>query len=301
MSRVPEPCVVSRLHGGLGNQMFEYAAGYALARRLGVPHRVDSRIFERQADRTFELRPFDLALDEATEEMIRALTPQWGRWYKNKWILWSQRLTPFHRRRWVKEQTFDFDERLFRVRPPVYLDGWWQSEKYFGPSAGEIRRMFRYREPPSARSAGLGAEIASQPSVAVHVRRGDYVDWPDAAQFHGCCSPGYYAAAARWIRAELPGAPFWVFSDDPAWAKENLKLEGDVRWVDAAPAHSTHEDFYLMGCCTHFIIANSSFSWWPAWLRDGPGQLVAAPRRWFLGFDVNPSDRFPADWRLFEG
>ncbi len=300
MSAAAEPCIVTRLHGGLGNQLFEYAAGYALSRRLGVPLRVDTRGIGRPADRGLQLREFNLPLDEASEATIRRLTPQWGPWWKNKWILWSHRITPFRLRRWAKEESFDFDVRVLGLRPPVYLDGWWQSEKYFADCSDEVRKMFLKLDAPSPRVATLGAELAAAPQIAVHVRRGDYVENDDAAQFHGCASLDYYLQAVAWMRERLPGVPFCVFSDDPAWARENLRFDGPVRWIDAAPRHTTHEDFFLMGCCTHFIIANSSFSWWQAWLRDGPGQLVVAPRRWFLGHDVKPGDRFPGDWHLID-
>jgi Glycosyl transferase family 11 len=295
-----ERCVVTRIHGGLGNQLFEYAAGHALAHRLGVSHKVDTHLFQVQFDRTLGLREFNLPLHEATPAELRHLTPQWGPWWKNKAILWSHKLTPFNRRRWVLEETFDFDARLFHAQPPCYLDGWWQSEKYFADCAGQIRRMFRLSTPPSPRVAALGAEITHARAIAVHVRRGDYVHNRDAALFHGCCSPEYYAAAGRWMRERLPQAPFYVFSDDPAWARAHLTFSGPVSWIEAAPPHSAHEDFFLLGCCDHFIIANSSFSWWPAWLQDAPTKRVVAPGRWFLGHNVNVPDRFPSGWHLID-
>ena len=300
MSPPIERCVVTRIHGGLGNQLFQYATGHALAFRLGVPHKVDAHLFNLSSDRVLGLREFNLPLDEATPDEPRQLTPQWGPWWKNKAILWSHKLTPFYHRRWVLEETLDFDPRLFHVRPPCYLDGWWQSEKYFAACAGQIRQIFQLAPAPSPRVAALGAELSRASAIAVHVRRGDYVRNRDAALFHGCCSIEYYAAAGRWMRQRLPRAPFYVFSDDPAWARANLTLDEPVSWIEASPPHSAHEDFFLLGCCTYFIIANSSFSWWPAWLQTTPTKLVIAPRRWFLGHDVNVADRFPPEWHLID-
>jgi len=294
------PAVISRIHGGLGNQLFEYAAGYALARRLGVAHKVDTRVFAEAGERPLALRDFKLSLAEASPEELRETTPQWGPWWRNKYILWSHRLTPFHRRRWVREESFDFDARLFTVRPPVYLDGWWQSEKYFAASAGEIRQMFRLARAPTARTEALGAELASRPTVALHVRRGDYVQHPGYAQFHGVCPVEYYRRALAWLRERAPSTSLVAFSDDPVWARENLCNDGSVRLIEATPGHTAIEDFYLLGCCTHFVIANSSFSWWPAWLSESPCKLVVAPRRWFLGRDVRPEDRFPSGWHLID-
>jgi hypothetical protein len=300
LNREPQDSVITRIHGGLGNQLFEYAAGHALARRLGVPHKVDTRVFGEAGERPLALREFNVPLAEAAPEELRRVAPQWGRWWKNKFILWRQRTTPFRRRRWIREETLDFDARLFSVRPPVYLDGWWQSEKYFADCAADIHALFGAVRAPSSRTATLGAELAAQRAVAVHVRRGDYVGNRDASLFHGVCPPAYYQAALAWIRERQPSARFAVFSDDPGWARENVARDGAARLIEADPAHSAHEDFYLLGCCAHFIIANSSFSWWPAWLSRSPGRLVVAPRRWFLGHDVKPADRFPADWHLID-
>ena len=160
--------------------------------------------------------------------------------------------------------------------------------------------MFRLNPPPSPRTAVLGSELSGAPAIAVHVRRGDYVNNRGAALFHGCCSIEYYAAAGHWMRERLPTAPFCVFSDDPVWAREHLKFDGPVTWIEASPPHSAHEDFFLLCCCAHFIIANSSFSWWPAWLQASPAGLAVAPRRWFLGHDVNPADRYPSGWHLID-
>ena len=292
--------VITRLQGGLGNQLFAYAAGHALARRLGATHKVDTRACAADGDRPLALRAFGVPLIEATPGELQSVAPQWGRWWKNKAILWRHRVTPFHRRRWVREETPDFDGRLFSVRPPVYLDGYWQSEKYFANCADEIRRLFRPTRPPTARAAAVGAELSQGRAVAVHVRRGDYLHDRAAARFHGVCSPEYYRQAFAAMRAHDPEAPFVVFTDDPGWTRENLCRDGGARLIEGHPPHTAIEDFYLLGCCTHFIIANSSFSWWPAWLAGGSGRRVIAPRRWFLGHEVRPADRFPSGWQVID-
>jgi hypothetical protein len=290
--------IITRIHGGLGNQLFQYATGWALARRLGVEHKLDLGTFVHERDRDFGLAALGLQFEAATREEIRAVAPQWGPWWKNKYILWSHRLTPFARRRWVKEETFDFDARLFQVRDPAYLDGWWQSDKYFAAIAAEIRAQFVPRAAPTPQAAAKAAALTGRTTVAVHVRRGDYVAKDDAARFHGCCPPVYYDQACDRLSRELPDAVFCIFSDDPAWARANLKLPAQAEFISSSGPHATMEDFFLLTQCRHFIIANSTFSWWPAWLADAPGQRVIAPRRWFLGFDVNPADRFPPDWEL---
>lgn len=292
--------IITRIHGGLGNQLFQYAAGHALARRLGAAHKIDPGIFSAGETRDFGLAALGLPLVVASAEEIRRLTPQWGPWWKNKFILWSHRLTPFTRRRWVKEKDFDFDPRLFHVHPPVYLDGWWQSEKYFLTVAAEIRTLFTPAQAPTPRAAEIAASLAGQETIAVHVRRGDYVHDNDASRFHGTCPPSYYDAACARLAHDLPDAKFCVFSDDPDWARANIKLPARAEFIVSRGPLATQEDFFLMTRCRHFIIANSTFSWWPAWLADAPGQRVIAPRQWFLGYEVNLSDRFPADWELLD-
>jgi hypothetical protein len=300
MTAESHPSIVSRLHGGLGNQLFAYATGYALARRTKASHKVDTRVFSEAGERPFALSDFDLPLDEATPGELHAVAPQWGPWWKNKLILWRQRRTPFARRRWVREETLDFDPRLADVRPPAYLDGWWQSEKYFAAHADEIRGMFRPRASAVARVGTLAARLAASDAIAVHVRRGDYVDQAHIAAFHGLCSADYYAQAIAWIRERRPNAPLVLFSDDPAWTRAQFGSWANARMIVGEPQHSAIEDFALLASCRHFVIANSSFSWWAAWLGGSPEKLVVAPRRWFRGRDVKPADRFPPGWHVID-
>lgn len=290
--------IITRIHGGLGNQLFQYALGHTLARRHQVPHKL--HLESDPADRPFALAALGLTCERATPSEIAALAPQWGASLKNKYILWAHRLTPFAQRRWAKEQSFDFDSRVFDLRPPFYLDGWWQSERYFSARADELRERLRAMPVPSERAHHFGATIASRESVAVHVRRGDYQNDADASRFHGTCPVEYYQRACSWMRAHKPDALFYVFSDDPAWAREHIRTGGPEHYVSGTPAHDTLEDFYLMNRCKHFIIANSTFSWWPAWIQSHPGQRVVAPARWFLGHQVNPVDRFPEGWHLID-
>jgi hypothetical protein len=292
--------IVTRLHGGLGNQLFQFAAGYALAQRRGVPHKVDLGTFVHERERDFGLRSLGLRYEVATPEEVRRLAPQWGPWWKNKYILWSNRLTPFASRRWVRESTFDYDRRVRDVRDPAYLDGWWQSEKYFSEFSADIRAQFSPKNPPSARVADCARTLASRTTVAVHVRRGDYIANDDASQFHGTCSNAYYEEACKKMARDMPDALFCIFSDDPSWARSNLTFPAGAEFLSGTGPLAVEEDFFLLCQCRHFVIANSTFSWWPAWIKDSPGQRVIAPRRWFRGFDVNPSDRFPSDWELLD-
>lgn len=295
----PVPLVVARITRGLGNQLFQYATGLALARRLGAELKFDLEPMRSAGAASADLAGLGVALPEVSPDELRRLAPQWAGPFRNKLILLRHRLTPFARRRWIREENYDFDSRLLQIRAPVYLDGYWQSERYFAELADELRVALA-PPAPTERARALGDELARVPTIAIHVRRGDYVTNDDAARFHGCCSLDYYRRAIEWMASATPDCRHAIFSDDPEWAAQNLRVPGDTLLVAGAPAHSALEDFHLLTRCSHFIIANSTFSWWAAWLSSGRAPRVVAPRRWFLGREINPADRFPAGWHLID-
>jgi hypothetical protein len=175
----------------------------------------------------------------------------------------------------------------------TYLQGFWQSERYFKDYEAEIRHDFRFRDSVTQACKHLKEQVSSCNSVSIHVRRGDYVSNPSANKFHGLCSPGYYRDAVDHIAQSQKDIELFVFSDDIAWCKEHLKLDQPLHFMET---HTAYEDMYLMSQCRHHIIANSSFSWWGAWLNDKPGKRVVAPKQWFLDTSVNTSDIIPDTW-----
>ena len=190
-----------------------------------------------------------------------------------------------------------YDERFWRCRDGTYLIGYFQSERYFAGQEAKIRSELRLREPPPPEIAELAGRASASQSVALHVRRGDYVTNNRAAQVHGACSERYYDEASRGLRERHPDARFFVFSDDPAWCRSRLLgLGADAVYV-AGNAARPELDLYLMSRCRHHIISNSSFSWWGAWLAEWPGQEVTAPEPWFDDPTLNSADLVPARWR----
>jgi hypothetical protein len=173
------------------------------------------------------------------------------------------------------------DDRVLDGPADVVLVGYWQSERYFQDAAGTIRAELRLPAAPEARYVQLLDAIGSSEAIAVHVRRGDYVTVPQVAERHGTLAPSYYRQAVSLV-GECAGvdAHLFVFSDDPGWAKEHLPFElptthvGRMAW--SAPA-----ELRLIASCRHHVIANSSYSWWGAWLAERAGQVVVAPRAWF--------------------
>ena len=149
---------------------------------------------------------------------------------------------------------------------------------------------------PSSKNAALIDHISQDNSVAIHIRRGDYVTNPDANSLHGICPISYYKNVVKYLKSKFKNLDFFVFSDDPNWAKSNLSFIKYLNVVDHNDADHNYEDFRLMYSCNHFIIANSSFSWWAAWLGSSPDKIVIAPDQWFLTQEHDTRDIVPESW-----
>jgi hypothetical protein len=291
--------VVVRLIGGLGNQMFQYAAGRALALRRGATLKLDLGGFAQAGittRRSFELDVFPLQADLATGRDLAALglrpgpEPRWRRYLSRVFrINWPPKS------RIYREPHFRFDPNVAQLALPVYLDGYWQSEKYFADIAETLRREFTPRAPLDPDNAALAARIDQVNAVSLHVRRGDYVSDADTNRYHGTCSLDYFRQAVDHIRARVPDAHLFVFSDDREWTRNNLTFPLPTTFVDVNPPDRGYRDMQLMARCRHHVLANSSFSWWGAWLDPSPDKIVVAPRRWFSA-PVDTRDLVPESW-----
>lgn len=282
--------IVSRLIGGLGNQMFQYAAGRALALRLGVPFFIDSRAFADYKTHAFGLKNFCVDLQESPPNLLPN-PPAEGRLQRIlRRLLW----TPL---RVQTEKTFTFDPAVLNLSDNVYLDGYWQSEKYFVDFADGIRSDFTIRPIPSHANQVWLESIAQTHSVSLHVRRGDYVSNPAAAAVHGTCDLGYYERAVAYIKQATGRDPeLFVFSDDPDWVLSNLRLPFPMHLIRNNDASTNYEDLRLMTACRHHIVANSSFSWWGAWLGGHKDSITVAPARWFAADFPDSRDLVPHSW-----
>lgn len=277
------PLIISTLAGALGNQMFQYAAGRALALRRGTELRLDLGWLAPASRFVYELGVFDLDV-----ELISAY-----RHTRRERLREVLRLAPPARRQDWRRQSFSFDSKVIDLPAPARLVGYWQSEKYFEDYADVIRADFAFPHALDESDAGYARDIAATTSVAVHVRRGDYVTDPGARKFLGTLSLDYYTTAARLMRNRAPEARFFVFSDDPDWCRSHLDLGGPTTFVTHNQGRG-HDDLRLMTLCRHHIIANSSFSWWGAWLGASDGQIVVAPGDWGAAGDAG--DVIPDSW-----
>lgn len=282
--------VTVRLLGGLGNQMFQYAVGRAIAHRRGTSLALDVSAYPDHKQRRYSLGVFKIVENFASR---RAPRPSLLRSWAQRWRL------PAFTYLLVERKYFSFDPTVLDAPGNVYLDGYWQSERYFKEIEPVIRREFRWKEEPGPKNAEMANRIKAANAVAIHVRRGDYVHDPKTHELHGVCPPEYYREGARLIAAREPNPQFFVFSDDPEWVQANLELEGPTTYVNLNSIDTGYEDLRLMALCRHHIIANSSFSWWGAWLANSGG-MVVAPQRWLRSKEYDIPDLIPEGWVRLE-
>lgn len=285
--------VTAALCGGMGNQMFQYAAGRALADRIGARLQLDTRHYDRHTAFPYALGGFAI---DAVIGTSRTLPPPKSR--KLKYLAWRH----FGQgARMIRERGLSFNRRLVEARESVYLHGYWQSERYFQDCADRIRGDLTIIAPPDAESAETAERIAAGPSIAVHVRRGDYVNDAKTQAFHGSCSLQYYRNGVQRIAESTGGrATVFLFSDDPQWAAENLRFDVPTVTVNRNGRSPAIQDLRLMSMCDHQVIANSSFSWWAAWLNPSPNKIVIAPQHWFADTSAENRDIVPEAWQRLD-
>lgn len=289
--------IIVHLCGGLGNQMFQYAAGLAVAWRRGSEVKFDTKWFDTaHVHQGLELRRvFGLELPEASSTDLRKVLGVCARPAVRRLV--SRRLLRVLRpKALVIEPHFHYWTGIEHLPDDVYLQGYWQSEKYFSCIAGTIRQRFRFIEPLDSRNAALIDEMQSCVSVSLHIRRGDYYANPQAMRVHGVDLSEYYPAAVATMVEKTGAERFYVFSDDPQWVLEHLRLPVPYTVVDNNRGAASYRDMQLMSACRHHIIANSSFSWWGAWLNPRSDKIVIAPRRWFNVDDFDTRDLYCPGW-----
>src|SRR6267378_2026020 len=274
--------IVVRLIGGLGNQLFQYAAGRALALANGCELRLDISGFNKYAlHHGYELGIFNIKAEIANQEDTSVLAGSQSRLAR-----YARRKLNLTRKTHFVERKFAFDPAFFNIKQPAYLDGYWQSYKYLEPCAMQIRDELRFNKPLTGRNLETAEHIDRIDSVSIHIRRGDYVSKSGA---HGFVGIGYYNKAITRIREEIDSPVFFVFSDDLTWARGNLQLGNGAIFVSHNTGVSSYEDMRLMSLCKHNIIANSTFSWWAAWLNVNTNKIVVCPSQWLADPSVVPS------------
>ncbi|KKU80514.1 MAG: Glycosyl transferase, family 11 [Parcubacteria group bacterium GW2011_GWA1_47_8] len=288
--------IIVKLIGGLGNQLFQYALGRHLALRNNTELKLDITGFEEYKLHRYSLSHFNIVENFATmEEVVKF--QKYKRRLGKKWFLYNKFIADEHK--YAQERQFHFNPRILDTQGDAYLDGFWQTEKYFKDIESIIRKEVAVKTPFAGKDAEVAKEIDATSAVMMHIRRGDYVSNQATNEYHGTCGLDYYRTAATLIAEKVASPHFFIFSDDHIWVKENIILDGPVTYVDHNNADKNYEDLRLMSLCKHAIIANSSFGWWGAWLSQNPGKIVIGPSKWFNNpkkKTTDTSDVLPKEW-----
>lgn len=285
--------IVVKLIGGLGNQMFQYATGRALADAHACDLKLDVSGFDDYKLRVYELADYRIRASVASEGDIerfrgsKAVHPIVDRVRK-----YLRLLPPSI----FLEKAFSFDPEVLKLQAPCYLEGYWQSERYFSAIRESLLADFSLASPLDRRNQEVFDQMSSCEAVSLHVRRGDYVSNPSAAQFHGLCPMDYYRSGVKYIAERVDDPYFFVFSDDTEWVLKNLRIDFPLKVVDVNGPDRGICDMALMRACKHHVIANSSFSWWGAWLNPDESKIVVAPKRWFKEQNMPTEDLIPHSW-----
>lgn len=281
------------LSGGLGNQMFQYAAGFALSQRLRVGMQLETSWFAHDFATT-DSTPREVELDRL-RTAVRDETfspPPTGRLSAGRALLSGRRI--------IAEADYSPD-RFTRIRSSqhgkrvLHLLGYWQDAQYFRGAEATLREQFRLSTALTPVEKSVRDLIGAHPCIGVHVRRGDYVHHARTNAHHGVPSTEYYERSVQTLARGRGVSRVFVFSDDPAWCKSSLAF-GDLKVSVIDQGFSAAVEMRLLSECSHHVLSNSSFSFWAAWLAQTPGQRVIAPRAWFA--DGRPLPNLPAEWEL---
>ena len=288
--------IIVHVIGGLGNQMFQYAAGRALSLAHNTPLCLDVQDFKGyDLHNGFELhRLFDIKAPIASNRDVfqvlgwRSISP-----LRRK--LFHQKFSKFRGAHLFVDSLFAEMPHLIDMPSRSYLMGNWQSEQFFGHIKEIIRSDFNFKLSMSKKNTELADMIKSINATSLHVRRGDIASNPTSLAVHGLCSLDYYRQAIELVASRTPDPEFVIFSDDMDWVKKKLNIRFHCHYIDINKGLESYNDMRLMSFCNHHIVANSSFSWWGAWLSNNEHKVVVAPKKWFAK-NYDSSAIVPSSW-----
>ena len=259
--------VIVKIIGGLGNQMFQYSYAKALEQR-GYAVKLDISAFKTyRLHGGYQLYKYKIDLDVTRQE-------------ENNIFYKILRRLGFGFTKTRKEKNLFFNSNFLNIEDESYVEGYFQSEKYFENIRDTLLNQFVLNDEISSYTKKISEMISKvENSVSIHIRRGDFTNSTNI-NIHGICSLDYYEKAITILSNSFNDISYFVFSDDIKWAKDNLRINNAV-YIASEETRIPHEDIYLMSLCNHNIIANSSFSWWGAWLNQNKKKIVIAPEKWF--------------------
>lgn len=288
--------------GGMGNQMFQYALGRNLAIKHNTKLKIDlSFLLDRTPRKDFVFRDYDLGIfniqEDFADEKEIILYNRFHPTKTGKFLNIAKKYLMEFPYNLVEEPHYHFAPKILDAPDNSYLIGYWQSEKYFKNIEDIIRREFTLRKDLTGPARDMAKKIASENSVCVNVRRGDFVSIPKNSKFHGFCGMEYFDEGMRIIKEKIKNPHFFIFSDDIDWCRENFKHDSNITFL--GPEYAGEKfGFYLilMSLCKHFIIPNSTFGWWGAWLGEYKEKIIIAPKNWFSDISINTKDVMPDGW-----
>ncbi len=281
--------IIVRMVGGVGNQLFCYAYAKSLQQK-GYDVKIDISTFKFNKIDSYEFDKYNIDIPISTQEeneilfnnsLLSKILKRFGIDISNK----------------VREKSLLFDESLLRINDNSYVDGYFQNEKYFYDIRDIILKQISINRPLSNFTKSIQKKINSlNNTCSIHVRRGDMANDINV-KIHGVCSVEYYNNAIKYLKNKLGEVNYFIFSDDFEWCRSNLKIDNAI-FVESDEHRIAHEDIYLMSLCDHNIIANSTFSWWGAWLNDNESQISIAPMEWFKDkkYQKQSQDIVPNRW-----
>lgn len=269
--------IVIKITGGLGNQMFQYAAAKSISIEKKQKLFLDIDSFNSYALHKYGLHHFALRANI----------------FKKPSNLKKRIIKFFGNKQKYKEVDFSFNSNFFYLKgSPLILVGYFQSELYFRKYEKEIREDFQIVSALKPITLKTIDFIKSVNAVSIHFRRGDYI----GNSIHETDKTEYYKVAMKNVESKVENPVYFIFSDDINWVRENFETSFETHYIDFNDSESNYEDLKLMSSCKHNIIANSSFSWWGAWLNSNPDKIVIAPQKWFGDETLNYKDIIPQNW-----
>jgi hypothetical protein len=276
--------------------MFQYSIGRKLSLIHGARLKVDISAFEKDPLRSYMLGNFNINVENATQKEIQNLCDNRSSRIKSAFSSITRLLNKEHASHIRERDTFLFDEKVLHMLGDLYLEGYWQTEKYFADIGRLIRDEFEVTPPLIGKNKELFELIKKTNSVSIHIRRGDYVTAESARNILGPLDAEYYYRCVDYINNRVNNPHYFLFSDDPNWVFSNFKIHHPVTIIDNNSIDECYEDLRLMKQCKHHIIANSTFSWWGAWLSPIQDKIVLAPKNWHADKNRKTHDLIPTSW-----
>lgn len=279
--------IITKLIGGLGNQMFQYAAGLKVATDLKTQLKLDINSFANEGvtRRSYELEIFNISGTLATIDEVSKLKLLPGKTIQN----FPSLINIIEKVTRKSHVTDSKKQKNLNIPNNSYLEGNWNSEDYFKDVEKQIRKEFKFKRA----NLPLLSEIKGKSPVSLHIRRGDYINNKKVHDYYEHCSLTYYEKAIQIVKSKIKHPTFYLFSDDPGWVKKKFLR---LRNATIISGNSGADDLYLMSKCKHHIIANSSFSWWGAWLNPDKSKLVISPKKWFRDKSHDHGHLVPSGW-----